>query len=30
MKESLYGPEEIIYNKKDKGDKLYFLIKGEV
>lgn len=30
MKECLYGPDEIIYNEKDLGDKIYFLIKGEV
>ena len=30
MKECLCGPGEIIYNKKDYDDKLYFLLKGEI
>lgn len=30
MKECLYGPDETIYNEKEDGDKLYFLINGEI
>jgi len=30
MKECLYGPDEIIYNEKENGDKLFFLINGEI
>ena len=30
MKECLYGPDETIYNEKEDGDKLYFLINVEI
>ena len=30
MKETSLGPEEVIYNQGDDGDKIYFIINGEV
>jgi CRP-like cAMP-binding protein len=30
MHESLYGPGEIIYNRNDLDDRIFFVIKGEV